>query len=739
MKRVLILAVLLAACLGCAATAFAQQIGSYPYATTPLLGTEQMVGNQAAKYPCVGCTVTITPAMLAAYTVGLAPAYGLVYNNNGAPAGIIPSAAGQYCLDWPSTTSAPTLVTCSSTVYPGAGIPDSTGTAWGTSYATTGSGDVVLSTSPTLVTPALGTPSAIVLTNGTGLPYSALTSGTNTAAAMVVGSGASLTTSGSGSISANEVNGGAVPTSAQCLSTNNTGQPVAGCPEPVEAPITASTYTLALSDCGQQIPLENSTGVTVTVPGGASFDGCQIDLTVPVGFGTSTVTGSVAAPTNGALTETSPPSTLAATTYYVQSTWVTAVGETVGSTATSLAVAADDVLNVAAPSNPPPTADGWNVYVCQNAGASCTNETLQNTSPLGITAAWVEPTVGLTTTGAATPTTNTAGVTLGGNSTITMAANSQAGINFDGTNWQLLGCTACVSGGVTVNLQVFTTVGTNTWTKPSTGTVTTAECVGGGGGGGGGQVEPSGTAAYGGAGGGGGGFAEESFETASLAATETVTIGAGGAGATDTTSTGSGLFGANGTASSFGTLLTAYGGGGGEGSSGTNAYGGGGAGLAGNGSSNSNGLICGAAGGDGAGQSPSCSGGGAAGGGTDSSFLSSNGGSSALGGSGGGSGGSLAATPADVSGGNSGTVLNSAAVSGGPSGANGAAGQIAAGVFAAGTGGGGGGSSTTGNSGSGGAGAVGGGGGGGGAALNGVGASGAGGAGGSGECVVITQ
>jgi len=63
---------------------------------------------------------------------------------------------------------------CSGTAmtYPGAGIPNSTGSAWGTSYATTGSGSVVLATSPTLVTPALGTPSALVLTNATGEPTS---------------------------------------------------------------------------------------------------------------------------------------------------------------------------------------------------------------------------------------------------------------------------------------------------------------------------------------------------------------------------------------------------------------------------------------------------------------------------------------------------------------------------------------------------------------------------------------
>lgn len=38
------------------------------------------------------------------------------------------------------------------------------------STGTTGSGNVVLSNSPTLVTPALGTPSALILTNATGLP-----------------------------------------------------------------------------------------------------------------------------------------------------------------------------------------------------------------------------------------------------------------------------------------------------------------------------------------------------------------------------------------------------------------------------------------------------------------------------------------------------------------------------------------------------------------------------------------
>jgi hypothetical protein len=64
-------------------------------------------------------------------------------------------------------------------VYPGAGIPNSTGSAWGTSYSTTGSGTVVaLATSPTFVTPILGTPTSVTLTNATGLPLTTGVTGT---------------------------------------------------------------------------------------------------------------------------------------------------------------------------------------------------------------------------------------------------------------------------------------------------------------------------------------------------------------------------------------------------------------------------------------------------------------------------------------------------------------------------------------------------------------------------------
>lgn len=51
----------------------------------------------------------------------------------------------------------------SSMVYPSAGIPNSTGSAWGTSYGTTGTGSVVLSDSPTFTT-AITSTGALQLT-----------------------------------------------------------------------------------------------------------------------------------------------------------------------------------------------------------------------------------------------------------------------------------------------------------------------------------------------------------------------------------------------------------------------------------------------------------------------------------------------------------------------------------------------------------------------------------------------
>jgi hypothetical protein len=76
----------------------------------------------------------------------------------------LPSAdgsSGQFL----STNGSGTL-SFASQVYPGAGIPNSTGTAWGTSYTTSGSGTVVaLNNTPTITNPTV--------TNYVETPYSA--------------------------------------------------------------------------------------------------------------------------------------------------------------------------------------------------------------------------------------------------------------------------------------------------------------------------------------------------------------------------------------------------------------------------------------------------------------------------------------------------------------------------------------------------------------------------------------
>lgn len=117
------------------------------------------------------------------------------------------------------------------------------------------------------------------------LAFSGLSSATNTTAAMVVGTGASLTTSGSGTIAATSlvgnINGAAVPTSACALSSNGSNQltaltctgsgnnVLATSPTLVTPSLGAATATslLASGNVDGTAPVTITTGTTATIGG----------------------------------------------------------------------------------------------------------------------------------------------------------------------------------------------------------------------------------------------------------------------------------------------------------------------------------------------------------------------------------------------------------------------------------------------------------------------------------------
>ncbi len=174
--------------------------GALPvYATVPSTALAPQPANTLLANFTAG-TAAPSAVALATCNVGLSAlqyvaGVGLVCNTP------VTTGSGAVVLNTSPSLITPNLGTPSTiTLTNGTGLPVAGITGLGTGVgmalgsAVTGSGSIVLDTSPTLTTPALGIPSSVTLTNGTGLPVASGLSGLGTGVATALG--AAVTGSG---------------------------------------------------------------------------------------------------------------------------------------------------------------------------------------------------------------------------------------------------------------------------------------------------------------------------------------------------------------------------------------------------------------------------------------------------------------------------------------------------------------------------------------------------------------
>ena len=343
---------------------------------------------------------------------------------------------------WPSQTI---NSTASGMVYPAAGIPLSTGSAWGSSYSTTGSGSIIaLAQSPAFTTPILGTPQSGNFSTGIFTWPTFNQNTTGTAANVTATTNSTITTLSALSLPGTQISG------TVSIGNGGTGQTTAGAAFNALSPI-VTTGDLIVGNgansatrlgCGLNGYFLASNGSTPTWTstlgignGGTGLTTTPANGALDIGNGTGFTRTTLTAGTGVSITNASGSITIAATNSGTV-TSVTGTSPVVSSGGTtpaiSLATAYGDTLN--------PYASKTANYILAAPNGAAGVPTFR-----AIVAADI-PTLNQNTTGTAANVTATSNSTLTTLSALSLPGSQVSG-NISGNAANVTGTVAIGNGG----------------------------------------------------------------------------------------------------------------------------------------------------------------------------------------------------------------------------------------------------------------------------------------------------